>query len=62
VRLQELRRDRGGTERAGQHTSFYVKWNENRELNTGLFVHKIIITVVKRVEYVNDRMSYIILL
>jgi hypothetical protein len=35
--------------------SFYV------ELGTGFFVHKIIISAVKRVEFVSDRMSYIIL-
>jgi hypothetical protein len=30
-------------------------------LGTGLFVHKRIISAVKRVEFVSDRMSYIIL-
>jgi hypothetical protein len=30
-------------------------------LGTGFFVHKKIISAIKRVELVNDRMSYIIL-
>jgi hypothetical protein len=40
---------------------FYVKGNENHEIGTGFFVGKRIIAAVKRVEYVSDRMAYIIL-
>jgi hypothetical protein len=36
----EVRRDRSGTEPAGEYTIFYGKGNENYELDTGLFVHK----------------------
>jgi hypothetical protein len=50
-----------GTEPAGEYTFFYVKGNDNDELGTGLFVHKRIISAVKRVESVSNRMPYIIL-
>jgi hypothetical protein len=44
-----------------QHQFSYGKGNENRELGTRVFVHKRIISAVKKVEFVNDRVSYIIL-
>jgi hypothetical protein len=57
---QEVRWDRGGTEPAGEYTFFYGK-GENHELGTGFFVHERIMSAVRRVEFVSDRMLYIIL-
>jgi hypothetical protein len=61
VGVQEVGSDRGGTEPAGECMFLYGKGNDNHELITGFFVHKRIISAVKRVEFVSDRMSYIIL-
>jgi hypothetical protein len=61
VGVQEVRWEGGGIEPAGEYTFLYGKGNENHELGTGFFVHKKIISAIKRVEFVNDRISHTIL-
>jgi hypothetical protein len=59
--VQEVRWQKGVTERAEDYTFFYGKGNEDHQLGTGLFIHKRIISAVRRVGFVSDRMSYIML-
>ena len=61
VGVQEVRWDKEGTARAGDYNFFYGKGNDNHQLGTGFFVHKRIASAVKRVEFVSDRLSYIVL-
>jgi hypothetical protein len=49
--VQEVRWTRGGTEPAGEYTFLYGNGNETHELGTDFFVHKRIISAVKRVEF-----------
>jgi hypothetical protein len=62
VGVKEVRWDKGGTEPAKDYTFFYGGKYEDHQLGTGyFFVRKIIISAVRRVEFLSDRMSYIIL-
>jgi exonuclease III len=61
VGAQEVRREKSGTERAEDYTFFYGQGNGNHQLGTGFFVHKGNVSMVERVEFISNRMSYIIL-
>ena len=59
--VQEVRWDKGGTVRAGGYNCFYGEGKKNHQLGTGFFVHHRIVSAVNRVEFVSDRVSYIVL-
>jgi hypothetical protein len=46
---------------AREYTFFSGRGTENHEIGTRLFLHKIIISAIKRVKYGIDRMPYILL-
>ena len=59
VRVQGVRWDKEGTVSAGDYSVLYGKGKENHQLGTGIFVHHRIVSAVKKVEFVTDRVSYI---
>jgi hypothetical protein len=61
VGVQEVRKEKGCTERAEDYTFFYGQRNGDHQLGTGFFVHNRNISVVTRMEFISDWMSYIIL-
>ena len=56
--VQEVRRDKGGTVRAGDYYIFYAKENQNHQLGTGFFVYHRMVSSVKREEIISDKISY----
>jgi hypothetical protein len=61
VSAQDVKWENGGTERPQDYTFFSGDGNGDHELGTGFFVHKRILSAVRRAEFISDRMSYIIL-
>jgi hypothetical protein len=61
VGVQVVRWDKGDTVREGDYNFSYGKGKENHKLGIGFFVHHRTVATVKRVEFVSDRVSYIVL-
>ena len=57
VGVQEVRWDKEGAVRAGDYNFFYGKGFENHQLGTDFFVHRRLVSAVKRIESVSDRLS-----
>jgi hypothetical protein len=56
VIVLEFRRDGGGTEPSGVYAFFSARKNEYYELGACLLVHTTMVSPVKRVEIVSDKM------
>ena len=61
VSVQEVRWDKVGTLRAGDFNFFLWKRKPNLQLGTGFYVNHRIVSAVRRVLFVSDRMSYVVL-
>jgi len=59
--VKEVRCDKRDIVRARDYNFFYGKGNKNHQLGKELFVHHRIVSGVKTVAFVSNRVSYIIL-
>jgi hypothetical protein len=55
-----VRSEKGGTERVECCTFLYGQGNGDDQLGTGVFLYKIT-SAVRRVQFISDKMSYVIL-
>ena len=60
--VQNVRWDKGGTLRAGNFNFVFGKGNKNHQLGTRVFVHYRIASAVKGVEFLSDRVLYMVLI
>ena len=60
VGVQEIRLDGNGISPIGDYMLYYGRGNNNHQLRTGFFVHNRIKSAVKKVEFISDRLSYLI--
>ena len=61
VGVQEVRLDGNGISQIGDYLLYYGEGNNNHQLGTGFFIHKRIKSAVKKVEFISDRLSYLVL-
>jgi hypothetical protein len=61
VGVLEVRWNEGGTIRAENYTFSYGNGNKDFQFRIGLFVHHRVVSAVKRVAFVSDTMSYVVL-
>jgi hypothetical protein len=59
--VQKVGLEGDDTEPAREYILFYTKVNENHELSTDFIEYKRIISAIKRVEFVSDRITYVVL-
>ena len=56
--VQEVRWPNEGSMQSGKFTFFYGGGGQTRNLGMGFVIHESILTALKDVKYINDRMSY----